>query len=161
MLVCDFDDRWSVLPNRNLARLAEVGLVGLIGLPARDATLLAQPRYSGSGSSWSAVGRGNPTDARLMSLATVLPRSSIRILVRGPLAARRQACIDVRRSRHPVTSSGRVSVPVSITVGLGSIGASSRAVRMSGLSIVVLRPHLAMLQKRMNCDLVGDQSCGE
>ena len=96
-----------------------------------------------------------------MSLATVLPRSSVRILVHGHLAARRRACVDgrgdIQCSRHRVTPLRRVPIPVSIAigvsvpipvlsaVGLSSTGASPGAVRMSGLPVIVLRSDFAML----------------
>jgi len=101
-----------------------------------------------------------------MSLATILPKSSTRILVRGQLAARRRTDVGWRRnvqcSGHRVTPlrcvSGSiriricvgVSVPVSVlsTVGLGSVGTGPRAKRMGGLSVGILRSDFAMLQKQ-------------
>ena len=99
-----------------------------------------------------------------MGLAAILPRSSARILVYGQLASWGGAGVNgsggVECSRHRVTPLGSMSVSISIVavgvsvpvrvmsvVGLGSVGASSRAVWMSGLSIVILRTDFAMLQE--------------
>ena len=97
-----------------------------------------------------------------MSFATVFPKSPIRILVHGPLAARRRTGDNgrgrVRRSRYRVTWLWRVSVPASTAIGVYitvlsavepcSVGASPRTVRVSGLSVVVLRSNFAILQGR-------------
>lgn len=98
-----------------------------------------------------------------MSLTTVLSRSSVRILVYRHLTARRRAGVNGRRndqcSRHCVTPLRRVSVPITLiaggvsipvlsTVCFGSVCTSPRAVRMSGLSVVILRSDFAMLQER-------------
>ena len=101
-----------------------------------------------------------------MRFATIFPRSSIRTLVYRHLAARRRTGVDgvngrggIQSSRHRINPLRRVSVsigvisvrvPVSVlsTVRLGSVRASPRAVRMSGLSIVILWSNFAMLQER-------------
>ena len=97
-----------------------------------------------------------------MSLATILPGGSVRILVYDHLATGGRTGIDGRGdnqcSRHRITPLRCVSVPISMaavgvsirilsTVGLGSAGASPRAVRMSGLSVAILRSDFAMLRE--------------
>ena len=98
-----------------------------------------------------------------MGLATILPKSSIRILVNGRLATGRRTCVsgrgDSQCSRHRVASLWCVAVPVSIAFGvsvpvpvlsairLGSVGAGPRTVRVSGLPVSVFRSDLAMLRK--------------
>ena len=97
-----------------------------------------------------------------MSFSTILPRSSIRILVYRHLTARRRTGADgrgsIRRSRHRVTPLRCVSVPIGVisvrvsvsvlsTVCLGSVRACSRAVWVSGLSVVILRSDFAMLRE--------------
>ena len=97
-----------------------------------------------------------------MSLATILPGSSIRVLIYRQLAARRRTSVhwrsNVQCSRHRVTPLRRLSVPIRIDVGvsvsilstvrLGSVGASPRAERVSSLSVGILRSDFAMLQKQ-------------
>jgi hypothetical protein len=106
-----------------------------------------------------------------MSFATILPGRSIRILVSRHLAPRRRAGVggrgSVQRSRHRVPPLRRVSVPISLisvrvsvsvstptsvsvlsTVRLGSGCASSRAVRMGGLSVVILWSDFAVLHRK-------------
>ena len=97
-----------------------------------------------------------------MSFATILPESSVRILVYPHLAARRRTGVDgrgnIKCSRHRVAPLRRVSVSISVisvrasvsvlgTVRLGSACACPRTVRMSGLSVVILRSDFAMLQE--------------
>ena len=97
-----------------------------------------------------------------MGLAAVFPEGPIRILEHGHLAARCRTGGDgrsrVRRSRYrvtwlwcgPVRASIAIGVPIPIlsAAGLGSASTSPRAVRMSGLSVAVLRSDFAMLQKQ-------------
>ena len=94
-----------------------------------------------------------------MSLSAIPPRGSIRIPVHGHLAARSWTCVDRRDNFRsflfritpsrcvsaPVSITAGVSVPVLSAVGFGSVGASSRAVRMSRLSVVMPRSDFAML----------------
>ena len=101
-----------------------------------------------------------------MSLATILPRSSVRVFVHSHLAARRRTGFDwrgeIQSSRHRVAPLRRMSSPISIVVGvpvpilsavgLGSVGTSPRAVRMSGPSVTVPRSDFTMLQKQMGKD---------
>jgi len=97
-----------------------------------------------------------------MSFATILSRSSVRVLVCRRFAARyrtgvggrgsNQCSIDrvspLRRVSVPIgVIPVRVSVPVLSTVRLGSACACPRTVRMSGLSVVVLWSDFAMLQE--------------
>ena len=97
-----------------------------------------------------------------MSLATILPRRPVRILVHIEMASRRRTYSDRRGGnqyprhrvapfRHLSVSIGTIDVSVSVPIlldrDLGSARASTRAVRMSGLSIVILRSDFAMLQE--------------
>jgi len=96
-----------------------------------------------------------------VGLATILPGSSIRILVYGHLTTGGRTGINgrgnIQCSWHRVTPLRCVSASVSMiavgvsvrvlsTIGLGSVGASSRAVRMGGLSVIILRSDFAMLR---------------
>ena len=96
-----------------------------------------------------------------MSLAAVLSRVSIRIFVHCQLASRGGTGIDgwgslVESSRHRVSSLRSMSVPVGLvavgipapvigTVSLRGVGTSPRAVRVGGVSIVILWSNFAML----------------
>jgi len=67
VLFRDFDDPRSVLHDRNLAGRAEVRLARFIRLPTRDATIATQ---------------------QFVRLATILPRSPVRVFVHGRLTSR-------------------------------------------------------------------------
>jgi hypothetical protein len=97
-----------------------------------------------------------------MSLTTILPQRPVRILVHIETASWRGTYSNRRGGnqcpRHRVASfrclsvsvctiDVNVSVSVLLDCGLGSVRASTRAVRMNGLPIVILRSDFAMLQE--------------
>jgi len=92
------------------------------------------------------------TDARFMSLSAILPRGPTGICVYGQLAAWSRTRVN-RRSRHCVTLLRRLPVPIGATFGisvsarLGGSGASAGAIRMSGLSVGILRSDFAVLRR--------------
>jgi hypothetical protein len=69
------------------------------------------------------------------------------VLTGGDIQCSRHRVTPLRCMSVPLAIAVRVSVPVLSTVGLGSVGASPRAVRMSGLSVGILRSDFAMLQE--------------